>query len=312
MSSSREPQPKRILLFGATGVIGVYILDALIQTQPHFEKVGIFTSPGTVEQKATQIQSLKDQGVEVIAGYDTVVSAVGRNVIAAQIDLIRWAEDTPSITYFYPSEYGTDIEYGPQSATEKPHQLKLKVRSYIRSSVKRLKYTYVVTGPYADLYIGKMDSEKAKKIGHYDAQTKEAILIGSGEDRVSLTTMADVGKFVVASLQHPEVSVNRALKVHSFTTTPNEILAEFQRQTGEIWKVAYTPLNELKKLEQEAWAVGDPLATVYTLRRIWTEGGTLYDKTDNEAIGVVVTDTLGSMVKRAIEKETSAFRSGEL
>ena len=60
--------PKRIILFGATGVIGTYILNALIQAQRPFEKIGIFTSPGTVERKVSQIQSFKDQGVEVIAG----------------------------------------------------------------------------------------------------------------------------------------------------------------------------------------------------------------------------------------------------
>ncbi|KAH8817426.1 isoflavone reductase family protein [Xylogone sp. PMI_703] len=317
--SSNIPQPKSILVIGATGLIGEYILDALIQTQSHFDKIGIFTSPGTVEKKPTQIQSLKDQSIEVIVGdvnieqdvkkayqgYDTVISAVGRNVIASQIELIRWAEETPSINYFYPSEYGTDIEYGPQSATEKPHQFKLKVRAYIKSSVKRLKYTYVVTGPYADLYIGKIDNEKAKRTGNFDVKAREAILLGTGDEKVSLTTMADVGKFVVGALRHPEQSANKALKVNSFTTTPKEILREFEKQTGSTWKVSFTPLDELKKLEQEAWASGDPAATVYTLRRIWTEGGTLYDKIDNEAIGVTVTDTLESTVKKAIEKQQS-------
>ena len=112
-------------------------------------------------------------------------------MLSVQVDLIRWAEETPSIRYFYPSEYGTDIEYSPQSATEKPHQLKLRVREYIRSSVKRLKYTYIVTGPYADLYLGKMGTEEMKGIGSFDVQGKEAVLLGSGEDRVSLTSMAE-------------------------------------------------------------------------------------------------------------------------
>lgn len=44
------------------------------------------------------------------------------------------------------------------------------------------------------------------------------------------------------------------------------------------------------------------MATGYTLRRIWTEGGTLYSQRDNEDIGVERTDTLESMVSELIKK----------
>ena len=42
----------------------------------------------------------------------------------------------------------TDIEYGLQSVSEKPRQLKLKVRAALKAS--SLDYTYVVTGPHAN------------------------------------------------------------------------------------------------------------------------------------------------------------------
>ena len=103
-----------------------------------------------------------------------------------------------------------------------------------------------------------------------------------------------VGKLLVASLRHPKASVDRVLKVQSFIATPNEIQAEFERQTksssnddgGGAWKVSYTSLAVLKQREAEAWEKGSNIATLYTLRRIWTEGRTLYDKTDNESIGL--------------------------
>jgi aspartate-semialdehyde dehydrogenase len=60
--------PKKILLFGATGVIGEYILQALIDEKASFEKIGIFTSPGTAEKKKETIEALKNQGVHVIVG----------------------------------------------------------------------------------------------------------------------------------------------------------------------------------------------------------------------------------------------------
>lgn len=112
-----------------------------------------------------------------------------------------------------------------------------------------------------------------------------------------------MGKFVVHALTHWDAARNRALKVNSFTTTPADVLAEFERQTGTKWTVEYISLDELRALEKEAWAKEDPAATVYTLRRIWTEGGTLYDRRDNEDIGVRETRSLQELVTDSIRAQ---------
>ena len=110
----------------------------------------------------------------------------------------------------------------------------------------------------------------------------------------------------MAALLNPETSKNKALRLNSFTVTPKEITTEFEKQTGgEQWRVDYTPIEELKALESEAWAKQDPRATAYTLRRIWTEGGTLYKKRDNELIGMEgKVDTLQEAVAQAIKVQT--------
>jgi hypothetical protein len=95
-------------------------------------------------------------------------------------------------------------------------------------------------------------------------------------------------------------SRNRALKVNSFTTTPNEILAEFEKQTGAKWEVSYTPLDELRVLEKEAYEKNEPYAGGITLRRIWTEGGTLYETRDNDLIGPVEVQSLAYIVEKVI------------
>ncbi|TDZ15940.1 Isoflavone reductase-like protein PCBER [Colletotrichum orbiculare MAFF 240422] len=308
--------PSKILVFGATGNIGVFITEALLDASPAFSQVTVFTSENTVKNKPELLDGWKKKGAKVIAGdienseqlkaayenHDTVVSALGRNVIEKQIDLIKLAEETDSVKWFFPSEYGTDIEYGPESAQEKPHQAKLKVRKYIRENVKRLKYTYLVTGPYVDMFLTL--SPVAPEAGGFDVKSKKAILVEDGEGNVGLITMKDVGKTLVASLRHPEASYNKALKVQSFVATPKEILAEFEKQTSAKWDASYAPLQKLKEAEKKAWADGVPYATIFTLRRIWAEGGTLYEKTDNESIGVGPNDveTLEVAVQRALDK----------
>ncbi|CAH0040316.1 unnamed protein product [Clonostachys solani] len=283
--------------------------------QPPFPKVSIFTSESTVSKKAEYINLLKSKGAHIITGdvtnpndvkaayegVDTVVSAVGRNVIDQQIELIKLAEESSSVQWFFPSEYGTDIEYGPESINEKPHQLKLKVRKYIRENIKRVKYTYLVTGPYVDMFFTL--NKLAPEAGGFEIESKKAVLVDGGEGRIGFTTMPDVGKALVAALRHPEASFNKALKVQSFVVTPKQILAEFEKQVGgPKWSVTSYTLQELKDAEKKAWSEGKSYATSYTLRRIWSEGGTLYEKTDNESIGLHSSqlETLEDGVKRAL------------
>lgn len=207
---------KNILMFGATGAIGKFIIQSLIDEKQSFGRIAIFTSQNTVDTKSEAIQRLKSEGVEIFVGdvdnethlrnalegkdpqgqttkdsapFDTVISAVGRNAILTQIKVLEIAETIPSVKRIFPSEYGTDIEYDATSPPEPPHQLKLKVRGYINSSVKRLEYTYLVTGPYSDMYISKTGSDP--RVGSFDVIAKEATVIEDGNGPVSFTSMTE-------------------------------------------------------------------------------------------------------------------------
>jgi hypothetical protein len=118
---------------------------------------------------------------------------VGRGAILVQVLLIRLASAAPSVKWFLPSEYGTDIAYSPASVHEKPHQGKLKVRAYLenKTEVPHLAHTYVVTGPYAEIYVRFLE-EGLRAGGGWDAKEKKSTLVGEkGEGWVSLTTMKE-------------------------------------------------------------------------------------------------------------------------
>jgi hypothetical protein len=90
--------------------------------------------------------------------------------------------------------------------------------------------------------------------------------------------------------------------VQSFIVTPNEVLAEYERQTGSKWEVTTTPLDEVRALEANLWEEGNPRATLVTLRRIWAEGGTLYAQNDNGMLSAKLDDldSLESAVSKAL------------
>ena len=93
--------------------------------------------------------------------------------------------------------------------------------------------------------------------------------------------------------------------MQSFVVTPNEVLAEYEKQTGgDKWTVTHVPQADLEAAEAKAWQETPNIATGFTLRRIWAEGGTLYEKNDNELLGVGPNDTesLAHAVAEALKK----------
>jgi hypothetical protein len=210
--ASTAALPRNILIFGGTGVIGQYITSAVLNaktTIPSLATVTLFTSAGSASDQVKQkrIAQWKTQGLHVVSGdvnsaadvtkafrspsdgkgIDTVISALGRGSIAPQKELVTLAEQEESVKWFFPSEFGTDIEYDESSAAERPHQQKLAVRRHIRETTKNLKFTYVVTGPYADMFLGP----KGPKSGGFMAEKREAVMVGDGTDRIGFTTMPE-------------------------------------------------------------------------------------------------------------------------
>jgi hypothetical protein len=200
--------PSKILIIGATGIIGKYITASILGAKssiPRISQISILTSQATATSPAKEplLSKWKAQGLQVItgsitdpsdvkkayAGVDTVVSCLGRGGLLEQIDLLKIAEETESVEWFFLSEYGTDIEYDETSPAEKPHQNKLKVRKFIRENIKRVKCTYVVTGPYLDMFLTYKAGVEAS--GGFDAKNKRAVLVGDGSDKVGFTSMPE-------------------------------------------------------------------------------------------------------------------------
>ena len=101
-------------------------------------------------------------------------------------------------------------------------------------------------------------------IGPEDAKKQEVI---------SGTTYKDTARFVLSSLLTPEASVNATLRVSSIDSKPAEMLDTLQKVEGKPVKARYTSLDDFKRIEHEDWEKDPSGATVYTLSRIWYEGG---------------------------------------
>ncbi|KAK4071980.1 hypothetical protein Trihar35433_4044 [Trichoderma harzianum] len=291
-------QPSHILVLGATGNVGKAIMDAIVNASPAFTRVSILTSKETAASKSDLIDGWKSSGVSIVLGdvtnpqdietaydgVDTVISCLGRGALEAQKELIRLAEESPSVRWFFPSEFGTDPEHNERSAQEKPHQTKLAVRKFILENTKQLNVTYLIVGPYFDMWV---DQRKwSDGLGGVDVVGREAILTGDGNTKIGFTTLKDAGTAVVAALRHPEESHNAVLRVASFVKTSNEVFSEYEKQLGVKFSAKYISLADHEAEEGSMWEKGSPWAVVAALRRIWATGGAMYDHFSNEDIGL--------------------------
>lgn len=76
--STTAKTPKKLLIVGASGLIGSRITKAIVQNKKSFDRIAIFTSPNTVQTKADFIKWLKEEGVEIIEGDATNSEDISR------------------------------------------------------------------------------------------------------------------------------------------------------------------------------------------------------------------------------------------
>lgn len=61
------------------------------------------------------------------------------------------------------------------------------------ATVKNLEWTYLVTGPYSDLYFAPIPGRP--ELGSFDVKARKAWLLGDGKGRISFTAVAEYGSF---------------------------------------------------------------------------------------------------------------------
>lgn len=82
----------------------------------------------------------------------------------------------------------------------------------------------------------------------------------------------------MSSLKTPEASANATLRVSSMNAKPNDFIQPFKNITDGKVHFTYTSLDEFRNMEKAAWDASRPDATVFTLTRIWYEGGSDFNR----------------------------------
>ncbi|KAJ3272235.1 hypothetical protein HDV01_005889 [Terramyces sp. JEL0728] len=259
-----------VAVVGATGNLGVSIAKAVIAKK---FKVKIVTREDTLTSKKELLDEFRSSGAEIVTadfknadsiatalkGVQVVISATGGAALAEQIQLIDAAKKA-GVSRFYPSEYGIDdVEY-PAA-----HPL-VEVKASVRKAAEAAGLQTVVafTGFFAEWALSPFYSA--------DFANSTIEIVGDGNAKVGGWSIPQIGQVVAESINHP--TTNKAdkiiyLRAQGLVFTYNELVAEYEKQTGSKWKKTYITVEQAKKSLEGA----DPYANFGTFLRTWIGQG---------------------------------------
>ncbi|PWY72643.1 isoflavone reductase family protein [Aspergillus eucalypticola CBS 122712] len=243
---------KNVVIIGAGGNLGSHVLKAFLSSKAF--NITALTRESSTSSFPDGLQVIKsdyshDSLVSAFKGQDAVISIVGNAGLSFQQKLIDAAVDA-GVKRFIPSEFGNNTADDRVRALAPLLDGKKANVDYLKERQDRLTWTALITGPFFDAGV------KNGFLG-FNLQSHEATLYDEGTNPASVSTLAQIGRALVAVLQNPEVTQNQYVYVESFTITQKQILGALEKATGKDWKVTDVALKPLIEESTERLKGGD-------------------------------------------------------
>ncbi|CAO2648821.1 Nn.00g097700.m01.CDS01 [Neocucurbitaria sp. VM-36] len=227
--------PTQVALAGATGNLGVPILEALLDADFH---VTVLSRKGgnSFKLKAHSKLTIKEVDfkstaslTQALLGVDIVIACLATIAIGTQNPLID-ASVAAGVKRYIPAEFGMD--------SQNPLCVKLPVcvpkaetqRYLVGKSIANPDFTYtaIANGLFLDWGI---------KMGIIvDVAQHTATLYNGGDVPFSATNLADIVKAVLGVIRHQAETANRVVYVHSARVTQNSLIQYAKDKDGKEWK----------------------------------------------------------------------------
>ncbi|RDL36858.1 NAD(P)-binding protein [Venustampulla echinocandica] len=293
---------KKIALAGATGTLGSVILkelheSGLFEVTVLVRESSVQNFPEGVKVAKVNFESL-DSLAEALAGQEALVSALATLAISVQKLLIDAAVKA-GVKRIIPSEFGVDL-INPKARALPVYAGKVEIQNYLGDLAAKtiISYTLIFNGPF-------LDSGLARGL-FFNFKERKAQLFDGGDQPISVSRLATVGKAVRRVLTHPRETADRAVRVKDIDVSQKQLLELAQKLTpGEKWDVQLVDTAELEReaLQQIKENNIGPL-TMYNLvrRAIFSpEFGNKFENVHNEVLGIreITTQDLEEIVHSA-------------
>jgi hypothetical protein len=227
---------KNVALIGAGGNLGPSILAAFLKSS---FKVTVLSRPDSKstfpsEAHVTKTDYSAESLAEAFKNQDAVISIVGNSGFADQQKIIDAAVKA-GVKRFIPSEFGSDTANETVREIVPIFNGKKAVVDYLKTKESdTFSWTALITGPFFDW------GHKVGFLG-FNIKNKAATIWDTGKGAWSGTNLNTIGLALVNLLSDSNLAstANKYVYVASHTFTHNEILAAFERLTGEKWTVTH-------------------------------------------------------------------------
>lgn len=252
---------KTVAVLGASGNIGQYIVRALVDAGFTVTAVRRADSSATTVFPPSVIIRTADYSsiaslTEALRGQDAAVSAIGMMGLALQKAIID-AAVAAGVRRFVPSEFGTPLD----SISPNMRALmgaKVDALAHLKAKASELEegtftWTSIATSVFLEFCLDH------PVIFGIDIPARKATIFDSGNEKISVSSMAQVGRAVAAALKNADETANRYLRVYSAHTNQRELLGVIEEELGDGGKFAVTKVStvDMEKRGHEKFAKGD-------------------------------------------------------
>ena len=285
-----SPKITKVAIAGASGSMGTPITKALLDagftvtalTRPDSTS----TFPTGVDVSKVDYTSLSSLQ-SVLTGHDALISTLTTAAAGAQSTLME-AAVAAGVRRLIPSEFGSDT-LNPRARTLPVFKDKIVVQDLVTrlcaESEGKTTYTLVMNNAFLDWGVARNFL--------IDVKGKSYELLDGGDGYFTTTPLAFIARAVVAILQRPEVTANRAIRLQGTRMTQKQFLALVQRVVGsEEGEITHAGSKEVEK-EGYAALKADPTNVpgwVFGMLKLAVHaegfGGDFGGREDNEMLGL--------------------------
>ncbi|KAK2024937.1 NmrA-like family protein [Colletotrichum zoysiae] len=296
---------KKVLLIGATGSIGSFVLAGL-ENQSNFD-ITLLQRSSSKAKLPSHLRTITiadtyptEELVQAFASQDVIVNCMTSLSVADQFRMID-AAITAGVRRYVPSEYGLNNMRPDAQALNVVFHDKGKVQEYLRSKGDQgvLEWMSISCGMW-------MKWSMAHEFLGMHVKDKRFVFWDDGEGLMTFTTEENTATGLVRALQTPAETKNTNVLLSDFVASQKQVLEAIERIQG----VKYTTetVDSRKVIEEKQAAVrdGDASATFALIETGFVTGrygGNL------EKEGVIMNEKLGLTKKSLDEVVTAALRS---
>jgi uncharacterized protein YbjT (DUF2867 family) len=249
-------EKSKILIFGATGYLGKYMVKASIsaghqtsifvrpikpnadpsklELHKQFESLGVTIFQGELDEH--------EKLVTVLRQVDVVISNLAVPQHLEQFKIIKAMEEAGNVKRFVPSEFGNEVD---RVSGLPPFEALLENKRKVRRATEAagIPFTYVAANSFAAYFVDYLL--------HPHDKLDEVIVYGSGEAKTVLNYEGDVAAYTVKAATD-ERFANRVMVIRppGNIVSQLDLISSWEKKTGRTLKKTRVPEEEIIKLSE--------------------------------------------------------------